>query len=190
LPSGSDSSFGAPGAGGAPGFADPAAAIGYASVTDRRVRTVLPLLQGPFTEADMIHVTDTIVLNEREIKERFVRSIGARSQNVDKDATAVELRVDIGRSSLPPEVKDRLVALSGRHVTTEGELIVVSRALRSQAQNRTAARARLVAIVRRAAEPPTPRKPTKPRFAARERRLAAKERRSATKRSRSARTDD
>ena len=55
----------------------------------------------------MIHVTDTVVLNEREIKERFVRSIGSRSQNVDKNATAVELRVDIARSSLPPEVKDR-----------------------------------------------------------------------------------
>ena len=138
----------------------------------------------------MIHVTDTVVLNERDIKERFVRSIGSRSQNVDKEETAVELRVDIARSSLPPDVKDRLVALSGRHVTTEGELIVVSRALRSQAQNRDAARARLVAIVRRAAEPPTPRRATKPAAAAREMRLAAKERRSATKRSRSARADD
>jgi protein subunit release factor B len=59
------------------------------------------------SEDDMIHVTDTVVLNEREIKERFVRSIGSRSQNVDKNATAVELRVDIARSSLPPEVKDR-----------------------------------------------------------------------------------
>jgi len=138
----------------------------------------------------MIHITDTVVLNEREIKERFVRSIGARSQNIDKEATAVELRLDIARSSLPRDVKDRLVALSGRHVTTEGELIVVSRALRSQAQNRAAARAGLVAIVKRAAEPPTPRKATKPGPAAREMRLASKERRSATKRSRSARADD
>jgi ribosome-associated protein len=138
----------------------------------------------------MIYVTDTVALNEREIKERFVRSIGSRSQNVDKNATAVELRVDIARSSLPPDVKDRLIALSGRHVTTEGELIVVSRALRSQAQNRDAARARLVAMVKRAAEPPTPRRATKPGSAAREMRLASKEQRSATKRSRSARADD
>ena len=66
----------------------------------------------------MIQVTDTIVLNDRDVNERFVRATGARGQNVNKEATAVELRVDIERSSLPPDVKKRLMALAGRHVTT------------------------------------------------------------------------
>ena len=139
----------------------------------------------------MRQITNTIVLADREIKERFVRSTGARGQNVDKDATAVELRVDIGKSSLPADVKEQLLALSGRHVTTEGVLVVVSRALRSQAQNRQAARARLAALLKRAAAPPPmTRKPTKPGSAAREERLASKERRSAIKRTRSGRTED
>ena len=61
----------------------------------------------------MIQVTDTIILNDREINERFVRARGPGSQNVNKDATAVELRIDIGKSSLPPDVKERLIALGG-----------------------------------------------------------------------------
>jgi ribosome-associated protein len=68
----------------------------------------------------MIHITDTIVLDDREIKERFVRATGPGGQNVQKEATAVELRVDLGRSLLPPDVKERLIALAGRHVTTDG----------------------------------------------------------------------
>ena len=138
----------------------------------------------------MMQITNTVVLADREIKERFVRSIGARRQNVDKDATAVELRVDIGKSSLPADVKERLRALSGRHVTTEGVLVVVSRALRSQARNRQAARARLVALLKRAAAPPKTRKATTPGSAAREERLASKERRGAIKRRRSGRSED
>ena len=75
----------------------------------------------------MIQVTDSIVLNDREVKERFVRATGARGQNVNKEATAVELRVDIERTSLPSDVKKRLMTLAGRHVTTGGVLVVVSR---------------------------------------------------------------
>ena len=138
----------------------------------------------------MIHITDTIVLNEREIKERFVRAIGPGGQNIDKDATAVELRLDIGRSSLPFDLKERLIALAGRHVTTDGVLMVVSRAHRSQAQNRDAARARLLSLLERAAKPPKKRKATKPRAAAREERLVSKKRHSAVKRSRSGRDED
>ena len=138
----------------------------------------------------MIQVTDTIVLDEREITERFVRAIGPGGQNVNKDATAVELRVDIRRSSLAPDVKERLIALAGRHVTTDGVLVVDSRVHRSQAQNRDAARARLVALLKRAAKPPKKRKPTKPRAAAREERLASKKLHSAVKRSRSRRSRD
>jgi ribosome-associated protein len=138
----------------------------------------------------MIHITDTIVLNEREIKERFVRAIGPGGQNIDKDATAVELRVDIGRSSLPSELKERLIAIAGRHVTTDGVLMVVSRAHRSQAQNRDAARARLLSLLERAAKPPKKRKATKPGSGAREERLVSKKRHSAVKRSRSGRDED
>jgi len=138
----------------------------------------------------MIHITDTIVLNEREIKERFVRAIGPGGQNIDKDATAVELRMDIGRSSLPSELKERLIAIAGRHVTTDGVLVIVSRALRSQVQNREAAHARLVTLLKRAAKPPKKRKGTRPTQAVREERLTSKHRHSAIKRSRSGRGED
>jgi ribosome-associated protein len=138
----------------------------------------------------MIQVTNTIVLDEREIVERFVRSTGPGGQNLNRDATAVELRLDIGRSSLPGDVKARLIALAGRHVTTGGVLVVVGREHRSQVQNRDAARARLVALLKRAATPPKKRKTTKLSAAERERRLISKERRSTVKRSRSARNED
>ena len=133
----------------------------------------------------MIQVTDTIMLNDREINERFVRATGPGGQNMNKDATAVELRIDIGKSSLPSDVKDRLIALGGRHVTTDGVLVIVSRAHRSQVQNRDDARAQLVALLKRAAKPPKKRIATKPGSAAREEGLVSKERQSAVKRSRS-----
>jgi ribosome-associated protein len=135
----------------------------------------------------MTRVTDTITLDDREVHERFVRATGAGGQNVKKEATAVELRLDIGESSLPPDAKERLLALAGRHVTTDGVLIIVSRALRSQADNRKAARARLVTLLRRAAKLPKKRKGTKPGRVARENRLASKHRQSALKRLRSKR---
>jgi ribosome-associated protein len=135
----------------------------------------------------MIRLTEGLVLDDREIDERFVRASGPGGQNLNKEETAVELRFDISASSLPPDVKGRLIALAGRGVTTDGVLVVVSRVHRSQARNREAARARLIALLQRAARPPKRRKPTKPGPALRETRLASKRLRSAVKASRTKR---
>ncbi len=122
----------------------------------------------------MMQITDTIVLDERDLDERFVRASGPGGQNVNKVATAVELRFDVGASSLPPDVKARLVRLAGSRLTTEGVLLLDSREHRTQARNREAARARLVDLLRQAAVRPRTRKPTKPSRGAAERRLETK----------------
>lgn len=132
----------------------------------------------------MISVTKDIAIDDREVKERFVRSAGPASQNLRKEATAAELRFDIAASSLPTAVKDELFATGGRWVTTDGVLVVVSRVFRSQMENREAARARFVAILRRAATPPAARTRTRPRAAVRAKRSASKQAHSAVKRSR------
>jgi ribosome-associated protein len=129
----------------------------------------------------MIRVTDTLAIDEREIDERFVRASGPGGQNVNKVATAVELRFDILASSLPPEVKARLIKAAGRRVGAGGVLLIDSREHRTQGQNREAARARLAALVERASRPPRARKATRPSAGGRERRLASKRRRAALK---------
>ena len=108
----------------------------------------------------MIHITDTISLQDHEIEQRFVRAAGAGGQNAVRDATAVELRFDIGRSSLPLDVQTRLGQLAGRRVTKDGVLIVVSRASSSQQVNRKSAWARMMALLGRAAEEPKVRHTT------------------------------
>ncbi|HEY2940054.1 MAG TPA: alternative ribosome rescue aminoacyl-tRNA hydrolase ArfB [Gaiellaceae bacterium] len=129
----------------------------------------------------MLHVTPTITIRERELSERFVRASGPGGQNVNKVATAVELRFDVGASSLDADVKARLIALAGKRMTSDGVLLIDGREHRTQAQNRAAARERLVELVRRAAAKPKKRSKTKPTQAARERRLGEKVRRARVK---------
>ncbi|MGN6747836.1 MAG: alternative ribosome rescue aminoacyl-tRNA hydrolase ArfB [Xanthobacteraceae bacterium] len=135
----------------------------------------------------MIPVTAKIALDEREIAESFVRSSGPGGQNVNKVASAVQLRFDARRSpSLPPDVRSRLERLAGSRLTREGVIVITAQRHRAQARNREDALARLVDLIRRAALPPVKRRVTKPPAAARERRIESKKRRAGIKRLRRA----
>ena len=134
----------------------------------------------------MLYITPAIVIEESELQERFVRASGPGGQNVNKVATAVELRFDAGRSpALSEEVRERLRRLAGSRMTGDGVLVIDARRYRTQAQNRADARERLAALVRQAAVPPRRRRKTKPSAASAERRLKLKRRRGESKRRRS-----
>jgi ribosome-associated protein len=131
----------------------------------------------------MIRITPTISIDERELTFEFVRSSGPGGQNVNKVATAVQLRFDVkDSSSLPEAVRDRLIRLAGKRMTEAGILIIDARRYRSQDQNRKDAVQRLVVLIQRAAEKPKPRIRTRPTRAARERRLEVKRQRGEIKR--------
>lgn len=134
----------------------------------------------------MISVTGRIALDEDELRESFVRASGPGGQNVNKVATAVELRFDLaGSPSLPPDVKARAAALAGRRLTKEGVLVLFADRFRTQERNRRDALDRLVALLLEAATPPAERRATRPTLASRKRRLEAKGRRSGLKKLRS-----
>ena len=130
----------------------------------------------------MIRVTAHINIDEREIEESFVRASGPGGQNVNKLATAVQLRFDVrGSPSLSGDVRARLERLAGTRLTRDGVLVIIAQRHRTQARNRTDALERLIDLIRRAAVAPIKRRPTKPTRASRERRIEGKKRRAGIK---------
>jgi ribosome-associated protein len=131
-----------------------------------------------------LEITPALAIADSEIEERFVRASGPGGQNVNKVATAVQLRFDVGRSALSAEVRERLRAIAGSRMTDDDVLVIDARAHRTQGQNREEARERLADFIRRALVRPKKRQKTRPGKAAKERRLDTKKRRAQTKRGR------
>lgn len=138
----------------------------------------------------MMEIAPGISLDESEISERFVRASGPGGQNVNKVATAVELRFDVVRSTLPDDVKRRLRTLARNRISEDGVLLIDSRVHRSQLDNREAARERLIELLKKAAVRPKKRRATRPSVSSRERRIDTKKRRGEIKSQRRRRGDD
>jgi len=138
-----------------------------------------------------IRITPQIAIDEDELVESFVLASGPGGQNVNKVATAVELRFDVARSPcLPDLVRERLKRFAGQRLTKDGVLVIHGSRFRSQERNREDVRERLADLIRRAADIPKPRRATKPTRASKERRLESKKVRSRIKQGRSRRIDD
>lgn len=133
----------------------------------------------------MIQITDTFAIRESELTFEFIRASGPGGQNVNKVATAVQLRFDAANSpALPKHVLERLPKIAGKRMTESGVLIITAKRYRTQEKNRKDAIDRLVTLLQKAAEEPKPRKQTRPSRAAAQKRLEAKHRRSEKKESR------
>ncbi|MBI5652947.1 MAG: aminoacyl-tRNA hydrolase [Chloroflexi bacterium] len=130
---------------------------------------------------DRIQITPQIAIDENELREEFIRASGPGGQNVNKVATAVQLRFDVRASSLPFDVRARLTRLAGRRINADGVIVIDAHRQRTQEQNRADARARLIELIRQAATPPKARRATKPSRAAKARRLEGKLHRSKIK---------
>jgi ribosome-associated protein len=130
----------------------------------------------------MIRIDDRISIDDREISESFIRSSGPGGQNVNKLATAVQLRFDVRHSpSLSHEVRARLERLAGRRLTRDGVLVITAQRHRTQERNRDDALTRLIELIQAAAVRPTPRRPTRPTLGSKARRLEGKKRRGGIK---------
>jgi ribosome-associated protein len=135
----------------------------------------------------MIRINDHISIDESEISESFIRASGPGGQNVNKLATAVQLRFDVRHSpSLPHEVRARLERIAGRRLTRDGVLVITAQRHRTQERNRDDALTRLIEMIQAAAVRLTPRRPTRPTLGSKVRRLEGKKRRGGIKALRSA----
>ena len=122
----------------------------------------------------MIQINHSLYIEERELHLEYIRSSGPGGQNVNKVATAVQLRFNIRDSSLPEIIKTRLIKIAAKRISNEGELMIEAKRFRMQEQNRQDAVKRLIALLRKASVEPKPRQKTKPTKASKEKRLAAK----------------
>lgn len=132
----------------------------------------------------MLEIAPSLQIDERELQIDFIRASGPGGQNVNKVATAVQLRFDVRAASLPEDVKARLIQLAGRRMTGEGVLLIEAKRFRTQEQNRADAIQRFVELVRKSLLKPKARRKTKPTAASREERLKEKKRKGEIKKMR------
>jgi len=129
----------------------------------------------------MLEITPSLHIDQRDLQIEFVRASGPGGQNVNKVATAVQLRFDVRASSLAEEVKARLMRLAGKRITGEGVLLIEAKRFRTQEQNREDAIQRFVDLVRKSLVKPKPRRKTKPTAASKEERWKEKKRKAEIK---------
>lgn len=140
---------------------------------------------------DMVETSPQITINENELEFTFIHADGPGGQNINKVATAVQLRFDVlGSNSLPEEVKPRLIKLAGRRITQDGVLVIEAKRFRTQERNRDDALARFRTLAQKAFEKPKSRKKTKPTKASQEKRLKAKKHRGEIKKARAKHTSE
>ena len=123
----------------------------------------------------MIYISDDLEIDENEISEDFIHASGPGGQNVNKVATAVQLRFNVfNSSSLPGSIRKRLISIAGKRISKDGTLIIKAGRYRTRERNRQDALERLISLIRKASEVPRPRRKTKPTFASKKQRLETK----------------